>query len=241
MVSSPFLAVALAVLAIRSVNAAVETTSITEPSVATAGATPVSEDISTSVTLSDDTTTLLATTTTTQAVEDIATTAPATTTTTEAAGPDECTLNVECETIYGFAKPICDAGTCVPDNSQPDPCTDDNECTAPGETCSDSGFCHIASEEPDYCADQNDCLLSAKPVCAIGLCECSQSTNQCTPRSDLQLCQSNTVCSAGATCQQGICVDQVNCGNPSDCDNNLDLCVIPGVCVCQNGVCTLGV
>ncbi|QGI87352.1 hypothetical protein CEK25_002308 [Fusarium fujikuroi] len=198
---------------------AVETTSTVGSSATTTETTSVSEDISTSVTLSDGATTLLSITTTTEVLDDTATTAPATTTTTAAAVPDECFLNAECEALYGGAKPICDAGTCVPDNSQGSPCSD--------------------NRQPDSCIDINDCLLSVNPICAIGLCECPQSTNECTPRSDLQLCQSNNGCSAGATCQQGVCVDQVQCGGPSDCQANLDLCVLPGVCVCQNGICAL--
>lgn len=218
---------------------AVETTSATGSSATTTEATSVPEDTSTSDTLSADTTTLLPITTTTQALEDTTTTAPATTTTTAAAVPDECFLNAECEALYGGAKPICDAGTCVPDNSQGSPCSDNSDCTIPGQTCSDSGFCHVASQQLDICVDINNCLLSVNPTCAIGLCECPQSTNECTPRSDLQLCQSNDGCSAGATCQRGVCVDEVQCGGPSDCVANLDLCVLPGVCVCQNGVCAL--
>ncbi|KAF5990578.1 hypothetical protein FBULB1_56 [Fusarium bulbicola] len=207
----------------------IETTSATELSAAITEATSVSEDISTSVTLSDDTTTLLVITTTTAA---------ATTTTTAAAVPDECTVNAVCEALNGGANPICDAGTCVPDDGQGAPCSDDSKCTTPGETCSDSGFCQPTSAQA--CLDATDCLLDVNPICAIGLCECPQSTSQCAPRSDLQLCQSNAGCSAGASCQQGICVDEVSCGSPSDCDNNLDLCVIPGVCVCRGGVCALG-
>ncbi|KAG4257280.1 hypothetical protein FPRO04_08388 [Fusarium proliferatum] len=218
---------------------AVEITFTVGSSAATTETTSISEDISTSVTLSDGTTTLLSITTTTEVLDDTTTTAPATTTTTAAAVPDECFLNAECEALYAGAKPICDAGTCVPDNSQGSPCSDNSDCTIPGQTCSDSGFFHVASQQPDSCVDINDCLLSVNPICTIGLCECPQSTNECTPRSDLQLCQSNNGCSAGATCQQGLCVDQVQCGGPSDCVANLDLCVLPGVCVCQNGVCAL--
>ncbi|PCD26561.1 hypothetical protein AU210_012983 [Fusarium oxysporum f. sp. radicis-cucumerinum] len=209
-----------------SVSSSPETTlplsTTAELSVVATQTTTISDVVSSSETFADGTTTT-----------------PATTTTTAAAEPGECTYNVECEALNGGANPICDAGTCVPDNSQPDPCTDDSDCTTPGETCSISGFCHVASEEPDFCVDENDCLLSVKPICVLGLCECSESTHQCAPRSDLQLCQSNAGCSAGAACQQGICVDQVACSGPDSCLANLDLCVLPGVCVCRNGVCAL--
>ncbi|KAH7236827.1 uncharacterized protein BKA55DRAFT_597355 [Fusarium redolens] len=209
---------------------ALETTTATGLAVTTTEATTVSEDISSSVTLSDDTTTLLMITTTTQAFVDTATTAAATTTTTAAAEQGECTLNSECEALNGGANPICDAGTCVPDDSQGDPCSDESDFTTPGQSCS--------AEES--CSDANECLLSTNRICTLGLCECPEPTRQCTPRSDLQLCQSTGECSAGATCQQGICVDQVACTGESSCLANLDLCVLPGACVCRNGVCALG-
>ncbi|KAF4958280.1 hypothetical protein FGADI_2446 [Fusarium gaditjirri] len=84
-----------------------------------------------------------------EAVKDTTTAVPATTTTTAAAEPDECTYEVDCVALNGGANLICEAGTCVPDNSQSNPFTHDGVCTTPGETCSDSGFCHVASEAPD--------------------------------------------------------------------------------------------
>ncbi|KAF4986888.1 hypothetical protein FDECE_15710 [Fusarium decemcellulare] len=97
----------------------------------------------------------------------------------------------------------------------------------------------VVDDPTPECVDANDCLLSPNQICLLGLCDCD-ANHQCTPRPDIQLCSSNAQCSTGATCQSGVCVDPVGCTGAGSCLANLDLCVLPGVCVCVNGLCNLG-
>ncbi|CAG7559833.1 unnamed protein product [Fusarium equiseti] len=198
----------------------------------------ISEDVSSAATSFDDTTTLISiTTTTTQEVQD-STTVPATTTTTAAAEVFACTTNADCETLNGGANPFCDVGSCVADNSQGSPCSDDSDCTTPGETCSADGFCGPPITQPgESCSDKIDCLLSLDPLCALGLCVCLDTV--CSPPSGHQSCTTAAKCDAGQSCQQAICVDDVSCSSEGDCVANLDLCTSLGICACVNGICRL--
>ncbi|KAH7469394.1 putative 4-hydroxy-2-oxoglutarate aldolase [Fusarium oxysporum f. sp. matthiolae] len=238
-----------------SVSSSPETTlplsTTAELSVVATQTTTISDVVSSSETFADGTTT-------TQAVEDTTTTAFETTsatglsvTTTEATTvsgdiSSSVTLSDDTTTLLAITtttQAVQDTTTTAPATTTTTAAAEPGECTFNVECEALNGganpFCHVASEEPDFCVDENDSLLSVKPICVLGLCECSESTHQCAPRSDLQLCQSNAGCSAGAACQQGICVDQVACSGPDSCLANLDLCVLPGVCVCRNGVCAL--
>ncbi|RBA14053.1 hypothetical protein FPRO05_02845 [Fusarium proliferatum] len=118
-----------------------------------------------------------------------------------------------------------------------DACTGNADCTTAGDVCT-NGVCTAAGGGgTDACVDANDCLLSVNPLCALGLCVCVDAV--CTTSPDVDECTSNAGCSAGATCQNGVCVDNTDCTGAADCLANLDICVLPGVCACVNGVCGL--
>ncbi|EMT66594.1 Teneurin-4 [Fusarium odoratissimum] len=162
--------------------------------------------------------------------------------------PTSCTTADDCTANAGLCLNgllnicVCLNAVCVQaggggGGSTGDACTGNADCTTPGDTCN-NGVCSAAGGGgTDACVDANDCLLSVNPLCALGLCVCVDAV--CATSPDVDECTSNAGCSAGATCQNGVCVDNTDCTGAADCLANLDLCVLPGVCACVNGVCGL--
>jgi len=162
---------------------------------------------------------------------------PTETATIECSTDDDCLINVDLCLTEGPNFCVCVDAVCVVpggNGGTGDSCTGDSDCTTPGDVCTNS-VC--APTGGGACVDGNDCLLSSNPLCALGLCVCVDAVCQINP--NVEECSGNGDCSPGATCENGVCVDEIECSDADDCLENLDLCVLPGVCACVNGVCGL--
>ena len=152
----------------------------------------------------------------------------------------DCAANVDLCIIEGLNFCVCLDAVCVigaGNGGTGESCAVDADCTTPGDECNNSICGPPGGGIPDACVDANDCLLSVNPLCALGLCVCVDAVCQTSPEVDE--CSGDDDCSPGATCDSGVCVDNTDCTGAADCLANLDLCVLPGVCACVDGVCGL--
>ncbi len=130
-------------------------------------------------------------------------------------GADPCHVPGTCDPATGVcSKPAADNGT---------GCDDGNLCTQ-SDTCQ-SGVC--AGAKPVNCVALDACHVAG--VCAPQTGFCSNPV-----AADTTQCDDGNLCTLADTCQAGVCVG----ANPVVCVAQ-DLCHVAGVCVPEQGVCTV--